>query len=253
MSTAPPQAWWQTFFSGLFLDAQRQIGAMMPTEAEADFLQQVLTPAPGARFLDVPCGTGRLALALAARGFAVTGVDMAEGLLQDARRGAAERGLAATFDQGDMQRLAFRDAFDHAFCFGNSFAYFDDEGNAAFLRGVCQALKPGGSFVLETGMSAEGIFANALRGRWYQFGDLYFLHDTSYDPAAGLLTSSYTLIRDGQIESKQAVYRVYTCRELLALFRAAGLEPLATYGSLTREPFALGARVLYVVARRAVE
>ena len=37
--------------------------------------------------------------------------------------------------------------FDGAFCVGNSFGYLDDEGNAAFLRAVRAALKPGGRFI----------------------------------------------------------------------------------------------------------
>ena len=149
-----------------------------------------------------------------------------------------------------MRRLERKAEFDVAFCFGNSFAYFDDAGNAAFLRGVRRALRPGGTFVLETGLAAECIFPNALRGRWYQFGDLYFLHDTSYDPPSGQLTSSYTLIRGGQIETKQAVYRIYTYRELTALFREAGLVPVEAFSTLDRQPFGLGSPALYLVATR---
>jgi hypothetical protein len=39
-----------------------------------------------------------------------------------------------------MRDLLWRSRFDGAFCFGNSFGYLDDEGNAAFLRAVAAAL-----------------------------------------------------------------------------------------------------------------
>jgi protein-disulfide isomerase len=39
------------------------------TQEEANFIESALSPAPGARIVDVPCGNGRLSLALAARGY----------------------------------------------------------------------------------------------------------------------------------------------------------------------------------------
>lgn len=244
-------SWYQTFFNNLIVESWRHAVSYFPTPNEAKFLKECFSATPGGRILDVPCGTGRLTVALAEMGFALTGFDLTADLLDDARRAAAERQLSATFVQGDMTQLSFQDEFDGAFCFGNSFAYFDDERNAAFLRGVRTALKPGGTFVLQTNFAAEGIFTHAIRGRWYPMGDLYCLHDTVYDPATAILTSTYILIRGTQIEKKQAHYRIYTYREILSLLRDAGLTPVETFGTLERGPFVLGSDSLYVVSRRA--
>jgi SAM-dependent methyltransferase len=63
--------------------------------------------------LDVGCGPGELTLAVAARGHAVLGVDVSARAVQIAAGRAAERGLAATFVQGDATELAgFVDRFD---------------------------------------------------------------------------------------------------------------------------------------------
>jgi cyclopropane fatty-acyl-phospholipid synthase-like methyltransferase len=62
--------WWKTFFSGLIVDFWR---AAMPEEVtrdEAEFLAKHLCLSDGSRALDVPCGAGRLAIELAARGCA---------------------------------------------------------------------------------------------------------------------------------------------------------------------------------------
>jgi SAM-dependent methyltransferase len=248
MSTSPP--WWQTLFSGLFLESLRMVYSEAQTQAEADFLVQALAPTRGARIADVPCGNGRLTLTLAERGFELTGVDLTAALVEDATRAARERGLRVAFECRDMRDLPWEAAFDHAFCFGNSFAYFDDEGNAAFLRAIRRILKPGGTFALQTNLTAESIFAQPLGRRWYPFGDLYFLHETRYDPPSGRLTSDYVLIRDGRVERAQAVYQVYTYRELQRMVREAGFETTVTYGSPNREPFQLGSPGLFVVARR---
>jgi SAM-dependent methyltransferase len=249
MSTSAP--WWETLFSGMVLESWEGYSAAQPTQAEADFLVQTLAPTRGARILDVPCGDGRLALTLAERGFDVTGVDLTAALLERATQAAQQRGLRIAFERRDMRDLPREAAFDHAFCFGNSFAYFDDEGNAAFLRAVRRSLKPGGTFVLQTNLVAESVLPQPLGRRWYPFGNLYMLHETKYDPGSGSLTSTYVYIRDGQVERKQAVYRVYTYRELLRMVGEAGFETTATYGSLGREPFQLGSQGLFVVACRS--
>src|SRR5690242_13344172 len=66
-------------------------------------------PRPGEHVVDVGCGTGNAALLAAERGARVTGVDPAERLLEVARAAAAERGLQATFAQGDAAHLPVDD------------------------------------------------------------------------------------------------------------------------------------------------
>jgi SAM-dependent methyltransferase len=79
---------------------------------------------PGERVLDVGTGTGELALRAARAGADVTGVDISEPLVDQARAKAAHEGLPAAFDLGDAQRLPYADAsFDvAASCFGVIFA-----------------------------------------------------------------------------------------------------------------------------------
>jgi ubiquinone/menaquinone biosynthesis C-methylase UbiE len=60
--------------------------------------------------LDVGCGTGFLALQLAALGHRAFGVDLADEMLDLARRKAAAAGLAAHFEIGDAERLPGADA-----------------------------------------------------------------------------------------------------------------------------------------------
>ena len=63
--------------------------------------------------LDAGCGTGELALAVAARGHRVLGVDLAPGAIERATQKAASRGLSATFRTADMTELdTAGEAFD---------------------------------------------------------------------------------------------------------------------------------------------
>jgi len=82
-------------------------------QAIASFLE----PVAGKTILDVGTGTGRAALALAARGAHVTGVDASAEMLAVAGRRAADAKLAVTFLRGDAHGLEFPDrAFDAVIC-----------------------------------------------------------------------------------------------------------------------------------------
>ena len=65
---------------------------------------------PPKRVLDVGTGTGFLALLLAGLGHSVKGLDLSPGMVEQAQRNAAERGLAAEFAVGDAESLPEPDA-----------------------------------------------------------------------------------------------------------------------------------------------
>jgi SAM-dependent methyltransferase len=243
----PREEWWKGFFQGVTLDFWSKAVPPEWTQKEADFLDQALALPAGAKVLDVPCGNGRLSLALARRGYRMTGVDIAAEYIEGAR--SKEAGVE--WEQLDMRYLRWEAEFDGAFCFGNSFAYFDDAGNAALLRGVARALKPGGRFVLDTGLAAESILPNVAEREWYQVGDLFFLAARKYDPARGRLDVDYRFLKDGKEDLRPASYRIYTTREILVMLEAAGFGSFELYGGFGREPYALGSPRLLVVMRKA--
>jgi SAM-dependent methyltransferase len=107
-----------------------------------EHLARVLDPRSGLRWLDVGTGTGALAL-LAARGGAdVTGVDLAPGLIDTARRLAAEEGLEVTFEVGDAEALPVEDSTFAAVSSAMGVIFAPDHAAAAGeLARVCE---PGG-------------------------------------------------------------------------------------------------------------
>src|SRR5450755_549032 len=75
------------------------------TEQEIDFLFARLGLRAGSRVLDLGCGPGRHALALARRGVAVVGVDHSEEFIALARQAAAAESLAVEFRAADVRDL----------------------------------------------------------------------------------------------------------------------------------------------------
>lgn len=94
---------------------------------------------PGARLLDVACGTGNLSIPAARAGAVVTGVDIAPNLLTMARERAQDEGVEVRFDEGDAEALPYADgSFDEVVSmFGAMFAP-QPEKVAAEMARVCR-------------------------------------------------------------------------------------------------------------------
>jgi 2-polyprenyl-3-methyl-5-hydroxy-6-metoxy-1,4-benzoquinol methylase len=234
--------WWETFFEGAAVDLWLRAVAPEQTEGEAVLLTRNLEVSAGAELLDVPCGGGRLSLALARQGYHVTGVDWSAAFLTHAR--ACDATGSVTWEQRDMRDLPWRARFDGAFCLGNSFGYLDDEGNVAFLDAVSAALKPGARFVLETPMVLENLLPHLETRPWWKVDDMHLLVVNQYDPARQRLEIEYTFVSNGRLDVRRGTHRAYTYRELVQLLETAGFTVALA------QPWTLDARTVSFICTR---
>jgi cyclopropane fatty-acyl-phospholipid synthase-like methyltransferase len=245
-----PDNWWKDFFSGLVVEMWRAVQTSEQNSSEAAWIEKQFGVSPPAKLLDVPCGDGRLSLELAARGFQVTGVDLSRDFLAAAHQAAAQRALQARFEERDMRDLPWREEFDGAFTFGNSFGYLGDQGDGEFLAAVGRALKPGARLVMDT-KCAEMVFPNFIRAKQhYEFGDISTdMHD-HYDPVHARVDTEYIFSRGEKRETKWATERIYTFCEIRTSLESSGFEDVKGYGSMALEPLEIGSKRLFVAATR---
>ncbi len=122
------------------------------TLPEADFIEAACRkycPFPVQRLLEPACGSGRLIAALAARGYALTGIDTNPAALAFLRRRLRRRKLRATIRQADMADFRLPKAVDAAFCTFSSFRHLLTEAAArSNLECVAASLRPGGIYIL---------------------------------------------------------------------------------------------------------
>ncbi|MFY9551308.1 MAG: methyltransferase domain-containing protein [Thermoanaerobaculia bacterium] len=247
---APPD-WWREFFSGLAVEFWQAALPEEATRADVEFLWRELHLSEDARVLDVACGAGRLALPLAERGCAMSGVDISDEFLHAAGRAGAERGLPLDLRRADMRALPWESTFDAVFCFGNSFGFLDDAGHTAFLGAVARALVPGGRFALDYGQAAESVLPRLVPHEEAQYGDFRFIEDNRYDPLTGRVETRYTFERGSRKETKLGSHRVYTANEVVRMLGRAGLIVLDLFGSPDGAPYQIGSPRLILVAERA--
>jgi SAM-dependent methyltransferase len=241
--------WQESFFRGVALAFWKQCVSLEQTRAEADLVVSALGGAPGAAWLDVPCGNGRHALELARRGYRMTGFDIAEESIAEARAEAASVGLDARFVRGDMRRLDVPGPFDGAYCLGNSFGYMPHAGMLDFLRGVAQALRPGGRFFLQTAMAAESLLPTLHAHDWYKIGDFLFLLEHRYLAGESCMEAECTFIRNGEVERRTYWCWIFTVAELRRMFEQSRLKVVELFGP-DRQPFELDSPLLNLVAER---
>jgi SAM-dependent methyltransferase len=112
---------------------------------EADLVEALLHESGGTRVLDAGCGTGRVAIELAARGFAVVGVDVDPAMLAAAR---AKNPELPWFD-ADLTDLetAVDGEFDLAVLAGNVMIFLEPGTEGDAVAEVSAHLAPSGLLV----------------------------------------------------------------------------------------------------------
>lgn len=108
----------------------------------------------GMKVLDVATGTGAQALAFAARGAEVTGVDLSEAMLRIARRKSRSSNL--TFLRADAATLPFPDESFDAACISFALHEMPRSVRTAVVRELSRVTRPGGTVVVVDWALPEG-------------------------------------------------------------------------------------------------
>ncbi|MGA8432055.1 MAG: aminotransferase class I/II-fold pyridoxal phosphate-dependent enzyme [Candidatus Sulfotelmatobacter sp.] len=119
------------------------------TTAEVSYLCRTL-PSHGLRVVDLGCGTGDRAIALAKAGFTITGVDVCEAAIEEARRRAAQHGVNVewhVWDRPDGDEWPFNDV--DAIIYMHAFGSRPDPLRLRLLRKIRRHLAENGMLVLE--------------------------------------------------------------------------------------------------------
>ena len=251
--TKPGSDWYTGFFTELPNAFWRAAVTEDYTTAEIDFLVRTTGLRPGARVLDLPCGSGRHSLALARRGFHVTGIDVSAEAIAFARAEAAglDGGGPIDLRVGDMAAVPTDLRVDLAICMGNSFGYLDHDGTRRFLTDLTTVVRPGGHLVIDYGFVAESLLPGLrIDEPPMTIGGIEAVSDNEYDAVNSRWLTRFTFRRGDEEHRGTSVQHVYTAAEVVRLVREAGFTGADLYGDPDGTPFRLGRPRLLLVAHR---
>ena len=241
--TSSGSPWWESFYDehlALVLLDQKQ-GAHLA--ATLEFLEQHAPLQPGDRIFDQCCGTGRISIPLARRGYTVVGVDQAESYIERAQQEATEEGLDASFFCADAFEFLPEQPVQAVINWWTSFGYSDDSENQTMLRRAYEALKPGGVFVLDF-MNLLGVLhdfqpvlVNRVEG---PNGEVTLLLESEIDAVHGRLLKRWTyLLPGGHRTVHHTSVRLYLPHQIIAMMEAEGFDTIQTFGSVLGDPLGL--------------
>ena len=214
---APPGAWFNPvarFLGPAYLRNAFTKG----TEQEVEFVVDALGLAAGQRVLDVGCGPGRHALALARRGIEVLGVDLSPEFVDLARVAASSEQLGATFEELDVRALSFDAEFDAAICLcQGGFGLLGGRDEVDVFGRIARSVRPGGGLALSAFHAPFAI-------RHLEDGE-------TFDPATGVLHEVATVRNPGGEEAPFDLWTTcFTARELELLAASAGVAVDGIFG-----------------------
>lgn len=195
----------------------------------------------GKQVLDIGCATGELAFQLAKSGADVTGIDLNEDLLQQAKAGKVHPNLI--FQKGDMLELQndFQpETFDMVLCFGNTLVHLpSQELISEMLRGVHAVLKPGGIFLLQI-LNYDYILSEPVtKLPLIETKNIKFIRFYRFAETSSLIVfqTELHLKKEGEVIFNETPLLALKSSELRELMEHAGFESVELFANFKKEPF----------------
>jgi SAM-dependent methyltransferase len=235
-----------TLMAGVMFPERRKVEA-----AERAATSPLLRVRPGAQVLDQACGPGIQLVPLAQMGAKLTGLDISDVMLDQARHACDEADVSARFVKADMRTYVEHDTYDLIVNVYTAFGYFEDhEENLQVLRNAHASLAPGGTMVVD--LLGKEVFAGWVgRPKSTEVdGGVVFTRDTILDGWTRRRTD-WTIVRGDTARTISVYCWVYSGAELAAMFEAAGFVDVECFGDFDCAPYDNHAARLVVRGRRA--
>lgn len=181
-------------------------------------------------------GTGRVALALSARGVAVSGMDISEPMLAQMRTKPGADDVRAVV--GDMTTTVLGSDFSVAYLVFNTIMNLrTQEAQVECFRNAARHLRRGGRFVVETMVPQLRGLGMHETVRPFDVSAEHLGFDEYIDLPEQILVSHHYRFRDGRASVSSNAFRYVWPSELDLMAKLAGMELEHRWANWSREPF----------------
>ena len=240
-----------SYFDGYYKDIWRSIIPAELTVKETAFMLRYFELQPGNKVLDLMCGYGRHAIALAKKGIEVTAIDNLADYITEIKDTAEKNHLPVKAIREDIIHFRATGVFDLALCMGNSLNFFNADDTVSLLTAVAKNLKEKGQLLINTWSLAEIAIKSIADHSWSVIDGMKFLTASEYmfHPTR-IESESIIIAADGTTETKTAIDYIYSVNEMEAMLKEAGFAMKEIYSIPGRKKFTLGEPRAYIVAEK---
>lgn len=201
--------------------------------------------------LDVCCGTGTMCELLDDEGFAMSGFDLSEEMIRQARKKARDQQRTIRYEVADVAEFDMGTTFDAAFSFFDSLNYVVDPVRLqeGFQR-VAAHLEPGGSWIFD--LNTEYAFENQMFDQEHlkKGSNVRYKWTGDYDKESRLIHVHMRFWVGGKECEETHVQRAHSDEEIREMLRIAGFDRVRSYHSYTLNPVRYASdRVHYTCVR----
>ena len=205
--------------------------------------------------LDLACGTGNTSIALAEQGWRVTGVDISQPMLQQARKKAAQAKKDIIFLQQDMRDLVLTREYDLVTCFQDGLNYLlTKEDLARTFGNIYQAVRMDGLFIFDLNLVEKYSFSAQGDINFIDTEDFSLVYETFYHPGENIWEIKVTgFIRDDQHYVKfQEIHREkqHNLEEVKDTLRVTGFKVLDVFHAFSQDPPSADSRRIFIIAQK---
>jgi len=195
--------------------------------------------------LDLCCGPGRHALALARSGLQVTAVDRTPFYLDMAKEKALEEGLKIEWVREDMRDFARPEAFDLIISMFTSFGFFDtEEDDLKVLDNIYKSLRRDGVLVMDVA-GKEWVAEHFEETSTDELPDGSILFQRHRIVKGwSRIRNEWILVKGDKAKTFEFEHTIYSGRELSDRLSRAGFREVRLMGDLEGNEYGVGTRRL---------
>lgn len=203
----------------------------------------------GAPALEFAIGTGRVALPLAARGVAVSGIELSHAMVDVLR--AKPGGGQIPVTMGDMCATRVPGAFGLVYLVFNTINNLTTQAaQAACVQNAAKHLAPGGRFVIEVQVPPLQDLPRGATHRSFALSETHWGID-AFDLTTQAFTSHHVWMEHDRVRRLSIPMRYVWPSELDLMAAQAGLRPEHRWADWTQAPFCADSRAHVSVWRKA--
>lgn len=239
-----------SYFDGYYKDIWRSIIPYELTVKETEFIIEYFNLTPGKKVLDLMCGYGRHAIALARKGIEVTAVDNLPEYINEIREAAAQDQLPIHAINSDAIHFNTEERFDLVICMGNSFNFFNPEEAEKLLSMINSFLNEKGQLLIHTWSIAEIAISQFKEKSWAEINGLKYLTSSKYLFSPTRIETETIIIGPEGTETKTAIDFIFSVSELTLLLKEKGFIPTDIFSIPGKKIFKLGDPRAYITVRK---